>query len=323
LYNPEIVIDISASIMNISLRQLRAFLVVAELESFTAAAQRLHLTQAALSGLVKELEQQLGVTLLDRTTRKVELSEVGKEFYPLAERVAQDADNAIQSITTLKEKRRGVIRIAAPELPACTFVPDAIATFLRMYPGTDVRLTDTSAAQVVAKVRNGEVDIGVGIERLADTELESHPLLKSPMMLFCRKDDQLARKRRAAWKDLRPYRLIYNIRNFRVRALGEHAVRAAELLPEDMYEVDRLTTAFGMVRFGLGVTVAPAIAEAFGKGFGLAMLPLQAPQLMREFTAYTRRGRSLSPAAEEFLSRFLGQPDTSSNGRQQSSVPMA
>ena len=231
--------------MNVSLRQLRAFLAVAELESFTAAAERLHLTQAALSGLVKELEQQLGIKLLDRTTRKVELSEVGKEFYPLAERVMQDADNAVQSIMNLKEKRRGVVRIAAPELPACTFVPDSIAAFLRRYPDIDVRLTDTNAAQVVAKVRNGEVDIGVGIEHLVDNELESHSLLKSPMMLFCRMDHPLARKRRAVWKDLRPYRLIYNIRNFRSRALGKHAARAAELLPEDMYEVDRLATASG------------------------------------------------------------------------------
>lgn len=295
--------------MNVSLRQLRAFLAVAELESFTAAAERLHLTQAALSGVVKELEQQLGVRLLDRTTRKVELSQVGREFYPLAERVLQDADNAVQSITTLKEKRRGVVRIAAPELPACTFVPHAIAAFMRNYPDVDVRLTDTNAAQVVAKVRNGEVDIGVGIEPLIDTEIDSRPLFKSPMMLFCRKGHPLAGKRRAAWKDLRPYRLIYNIRNFRVRALGEHAARAPELLPEDMYEVDRLATAFGMVRFGLGITVAPVIAEPLGEGFGLVMRPLQAPQLTREFSAYTRRGRSLSPASAEFLSRFLRRTD--------------
>ena len=296
--------------MNVSLRQLRAFLAVAELESFTAAAERLHLSQAALSGVVKELEQQLGVRLLDRTTRRVELSEVGKEFYPLAERVLQDADNAILSITTLKEKRRGLVRIAAPELPACTFVPASIAAFVQDYPDVDVRLTDTNAAQVVAKVRNGEVDIGVGIEPLTDSEIESRPLLKSPMMLVCRKDHPLARKRRTVWKDLRPYRLIYNIHNFRIRALGEHAARAAELLPEDMYEVDRLATAFGMVRFGLGITVAPMIAEPLGKGFGLAMLPLQAPQLTRDFTAYARRGRSLSPAANEFLSRFLGRADS-------------
>jgi DNA-binding transcriptional LysR family regulator len=217
----------------------------------------------------------------------------------------EEAGLAVLSMTTLKQKRRGIVRIAAPELPACTFVPQCMAAFRDHHPSIEVTLTDTTAAQVLAKVRNGEVDIGVGIERLSDSEIDSHPLLKSPMMLFCRKGHPVARKRRATWQDIRPYRLIYNIRNFRVRALGEYAARADEMLPPDMYEVDRLATAFGMVRFGLGLTVAPTVAEPLARGFGLLMRPLQAPQLTREFVAYTRRGRSLSPAAEEFLSRFL------------------
>jgi DNA-binding transcriptional LysR family regulator len=295
--------------MNVTLRQLRAFLAVADCGSFTAAAQRLHLTQAALSGVVKELEQQLGLTLFDRTTRKVQLSDVGREFYPLAERVRQEADNAILSMTSLKEKRRGVVRIAAPELPSCTFVPEMMAAFGRRHPGIDIRLVDTNAAQVLAKVRTGEVDIGVGIERLSDTEIESTRILSSPMTLVCRRDDPLARKRRIVWKDLRPYRLIYNIHNFRVRALGEHAARAAELLPDDMYEVDRLATAFAMVARDLGITVAPAVASPLVAGFGLAMRPLYAPQLSREFTAYTVRNRSLSPAAEAFRSSLVSLAD--------------
>jgi DNA-binding transcriptional LysR family regulator len=297
--------------MNVSLRQLRAFLAVGKVGSFTAAAERLHLTQAALSGVVKELELQLGVRLLDRTTRKVQLSEVGKEFYPLAERVLQDADNAILSITTLREKRRGVVRIAAPELPSCTFVPSSVASFHERHPGIDVRIVDTGAVDVLAKVRSGEVDIGVGIERLADDDIESRPIFKSAMMLVCGGNHALMRKKRVAWKDLRPYRLIYNIRNFRVRALGEHAARAAELLPDDMYEVDRMVTAFGMVRVGLGITVAPVVARPLADGFGLLMCPLHAPRLTREFSAYTKRGRSLSPAAESFLSLLLHCADPS------------
>jgi DNA-binding transcriptional LysR family regulator len=101
--------------MNVTLRQLRAFRAVVEHGSFTEAARTLHLSQAALSGLVKELESQVGVRLLDRSTRNVAPSEVGEAFLPHVGRVLGDLDEALASLANLKELRRGLVRVAAPE----------------------------------------------------------------------------------------------------------------------------------------------------------------------------------------------------------------
>ena len=93
--------------MNITLRQLRAFVALAQTSSFTDAAANLHVTQSALSGLIKELELALGVQVVNRSTRKVSLSEVGREFYPLVARLLQDLDGALDTISDLKALKRG------------------------------------------------------------------------------------------------------------------------------------------------------------------------------------------------------------------------
>ena len=101
--------------MDVTLRQLRAYVAVLESASFSEAAKAMHLSQAALSGLIKELENRVGVRLLDRTTRRVSASAVGETFAPMARRVLSNLDEALGNLTNLKELRRGLVRVAAPK----------------------------------------------------------------------------------------------------------------------------------------------------------------------------------------------------------------
>ena len=151
--------------MNITLRQLRAFVALAQTNSFTDAAASLHVTQSALSGLIKELELALGVQVVNRSTRKVGLSEVGREFYPLVARLLQDLDGALDTISDLKALKRGLVRIAAPQLMSASVLPEVIAGFKRECPDIEIRLVDCMVDQVMSKVHSGEVDFGVGPER--------------------------------------------------------------------------------------------------------------------------------------------------------------
>src|SRR5690606_23242918 len=109
--------------MHVTLRQLQAFAQVVRTGSFSEAAQAMHLSQAALSGLIRELEQRVGVRLLDRTTRSVSPSAVGEAFDPMVRRVLATLDEALASLSNLKELRRGVVRLAAPEPLSCTLMP--------------------------------------------------------------------------------------------------------------------------------------------------------------------------------------------------------
>ena len=122
----------------------------------------MHLSQAALSGLIKELETRLGVRLLDRTTRSVSASAVGEAFEPMARRVLASLDEALESLTNLKELRRGLVRVAAPEPLSCTLLPELIATYSDRHPGVDVRFDDVPIQQVLAGLQDGSTDIGFG-----------------------------------------------------------------------------------------------------------------------------------------------------------------
>src|SRR5664279_2885283 len=105
--------------MDVTLRQLRAYIAVLETGGFSQAAKAMHLSQTALSGLIKELETRLGVRLLERSTRRVSPSAVGEAFEPMARRVLSNLDEAMESLTNLKELRRGLVRVAAPETLSC------------------------------------------------------------------------------------------------------------------------------------------------------------------------------------------------------------
>ena len=119
--------------------------------SFTQAAVSLHVTQSALSSLIKELEQSLGVRLVERSTRSIGLTEAGRGFVPLIDKILQDLDGVLGGIDDLKALRRGVVRVAAPQLMACTLMPEVIAAYRREHPGVQVRLSDCAVDGVLAQ----------------------------------------------------------------------------------------------------------------------------------------------------------------------------
>jgi DNA-binding transcriptional LysR family regulator len=287
--------------MNLTLRQLRAFVAVANLGGFTNAARRLHLTQSALSALVKDLETGLGVRLLDRSTREVALTRAGEEFLPLADRVLQDIRDAAARASDIAHGERGIVRVAALELASCALLPPLIAAFRDAHPRLDVRLTDAVLEQMLAKVRSGEVDIGIGPEPAPDAELEKTPLLHAPFVFVCARTHPLAKRRRVRWSDLRGERFITMIRNFRTQVMNEPHGWPAQLDIVPAHEVALMTTALGMASAGLGVTACPVYATPLVRGFDLVTRPLTDPVIAAELFVFARKGRTLPPGAERFL----------------------
>lgn len=298
--------------MNITLRQLRAFVALADTGSFTDAATRLHVTQSALSGLIKELEQSLGVQLVNRSTRKVGLAEVGREFYPLAARLLQDLDGALDTIADLKALKRGLVRIAAPQLMSASVLPEVMAGFREQYPDIEIRLVDCMVDQVLSKVHSGEVDFGVGPERESSADIEARTLFEIPFVVVFRPDHPLNRKKRVTWDDALRYPVIALKGEFthRLRVDLHDSLHDAALNPAN--EVGFMTTAFAMVSAGLGVTTCLPYASSLIRLHNLESRPLQEPVVRRKFFVFTRRDRPLSPAAlrfSEYLMNYVGQQE--------------
>ncbi|GGX17864.1 LysR family transcriptional regulator [Pigmentiphaga litoralis] len=288
--------------MNLTLRQLRAFTAVADTGSFTAAAATLHLTQSALSVLIREMEADLGVRLFDRHTRRVVLSEAGREFQPAVQRMLGDLATAVSGLTDLRDKRRGVLRLAAPQFMACTWMPPVIAAFRARYPAIEVRLADTPPEHLLAGIPSGEVELAIGQDIEVDDTFERHTLFKDRHWLVCRADHAFARRRQVAWTDLADETFIAPTRDFLRRVLPELDTPAREALSASgTQSVSYITTALGMTEAGLGVTVCPSYAARTVQAHGLVMVPLIKPAFHRTICVYGMSRRAPSPAAQSFI----------------------
>ncbi|MBV2163155.1 MAG: LysR family transcriptional regulator [Comamonas sp.] len=287
--------------MNVTLRQLHAFIAVAQTGSFTLAAERLFVTQSALSGLIRELESSLGLRLFDRSTRRLRLSVIGQELYPQIEKILHDLEGVVSEAGNLKALQRGKVRIAVPQLLACTLLPQVMADFKALHPGVQLRMVDCAVESVMARVFSGEVDIGIGPERETNSDIEAAELFTLPFMVVLPPGHPLAEQEQVVWQDLSAQPLVTLQGQFTELLVSDAGDAARDLQQDSFMQVTFMTSALALVRAGLGITLCLPYARLLVEQNGLVMRPLVAPVVRRSFWTFTRKGRALSPAAQAFL----------------------
>lgn len=282
--------------MNVSLRQLRAFLAVAGHRHFRRAAEALHLTQPAVSRLIADLEAELDVRLFDRSTREVVPTEAGRYLEQAVSRVLDELDGVLAHARTQADPLRGRVRIAAVPTLSAGLMPACIARCALEHPSLEILLRDQNQAQVLDAVRGGEVDFGLTVEPATVEEFDAETILRDPFRLVCRADHALAAKSSVAWKALAHEPLILLDHASGSRRLIDAAFAVREIPVHVALEVGHPHTAFRMVEAGIGVTVTPALSlDAMRPG--LVAKPLS-PTVIREVTLLRRHARSLSPPAQ-------------------------
>jgi DNA-binding transcriptional LysR family regulator len=286
--------------MNVTIRQLRAFVFVNQLKSFTKAAERLHLTQSALSLLIRQLETNLQVQLIERSSRKVELTAAGLELLASAERLLDDFDATLANVAELGAKQRGKVTIAAPYILATTFLIEVIAEFRARYPTISVLLKDSLPEEVLLQVRSSGADLGIGSFREREPGLKWQPLFQEPMVAVYPSGHPIEKMAKLGWADLAGEPVIALTRDSIFRDLAEDGFSQAGVSLTPAYEVAYAGTALGMVRFGLGIAVLPQCVGVLTDP-SIGLKPLENPRVLRSVSVITRNGRSLSPAAEAFV----------------------
>lgn len=281
--------------MNVSLRQLRAFLAVAEHRHFRRAAEQIHLTQPAVSRHIAELEAELGVRLFDRSTREVIPTEAGRYLQGAVERVLDELEGVLAHVHSESERRRGKVRVAAAPTPSAELMPHCIAACARDYPELTLQLRDQTQAQVLDSVRGGEVDFGVAIDPPASAEFERETIMHDPFWLVCHRDHPLARLTSVPWKKLQGQRLILLDYSSGSRRLIDQALSERGVEVDVVQQTSHTHTAYRMVEAGLGSTVTPYLSLPSSPL--LVCRPLT-PTVRRAITLIRRRHRSLSPVAE-------------------------
>lgn len=292
--------------INFNLNDLQAFRAVAELSNFRKAAEALHVSQPAFSRRIEKLEEALGVRLLDRTTRRVSLTSVGREFDRKLQQILDDLDETLLGIRGVTTTRMGEVTIACVPSTVYYFLSQVISRYHERYPKIRVKLLDASANEVLSAVSRSEADFGLNFVGGQEPEIEFRPLMEERFVAACRRDHPLAKRRHVRWADLAEYDYISVSKASGNRLLLDHALSGVQGLPHSIYETQHVTTTLGLVEAGLGVAAVPSIAMPGPDHPLLVSVPLTDPVVTRKIGLIRRKGRSLPPAAQQ-LYDFLSE----------------
>lgn len=291
--------------INFELLDLRAFLSVLDTGGFHKAAEVLNLSQPALSRRIQSLEAAVGAPLLERTTRRVAATSIGRSLEPLARRLIEELEESVESLTGVGHRRFAQVTLACVPTAAFYFLPRVIERFNRQHPHIRFRILDLSANEALESVARGEAEFGINLTGSSHPELVFTPLVDDPFVLACRRDHPLSKRRRLTWKDLKGYAVIGVSRNSGNRMILDSALARAKVQLEFFYEVNHLTTSLGLVERGLGISVLPKLATPPSGHPTIVTKPISNPEVKRTIGIIERRSARLSPAAQQFRDMLL------------------
>lgn len=298
--------------INLSSRDLRAFLAVASSLSFSKAAKEMHLSQSALSTLVVRLEAAMGTRLFDRTTRAVALTAAGEVLASHAGQLLSEMERTVVAVHDVAALRRGQVALAAMPSLAARIVPRLFRAFGARYPDVRLSLVDTLSEPAFELVREGRVDFALTAANPAYTDLDHAPLTTDTFVLLAARAHPLGRGRGPLrFADTLPWPHISMSRHTSVRQYVEAAALQNGFAFHPAYEVDHLATIGAMVMEELGVAAVPTMAADVIANPGLVRRALVDPEIRRSIGLVTRREGALSPAASamlELLKQQIGDP---------------
>jgi DNA-binding transcriptional LysR family regulator len=285
-------------IMKIDTLGVQAFIAIADHSGFQKAADALHISQTALTRRLQNLEAFLGVKLVERTTRSVALTTIGRDFLPQAQRLLTDLAAAIVEIRETGKAQRGDVCIACVPTAGVQYLPRIIQEYSAHYPNNRITILDHASSGVADAVLRRVAEFGINIAESHHADLTSTALLQDQFALICRDDHALARRKRLPWKHLEPYPLIFAGDVSANRALLDQALAQRDLKLQRFYEVQRSSTAVGLVAEGVAAAVVPRLAMQKGAYPRIRVITLTDPIVSRTLVLVRRKMAQLSPASQ-------------------------
>ncbi|HMN80310.1 MAG TPA: LysR family transcriptional regulator [Burkholderiaceae bacterium] len=297
-----------SQLANLTIRQMRAFVAIARWRSFTRAAEEIHITQAGLSLMVRDMESQLGCRLFERTTRSVRLTAGGAQLLPVADRVLRDLIEVADRLGSLSSGTARSIRVAATPLFSAELLPAVCRALESRSPPVRVIVRDTGRTQVQQQVESGEADVGLGILFRNTSSVESERLLDIPLVcagaprLFpSEKRSGRGTDKGFAWARLREVPLLALPPDNAIQLLVDQQLKAIGRASEPRPTFGNLHTLLAMAEAGHGVAILPSFVLAARRRYDLRFEVLRSPVVQMAFCAIRRRGSERPPSLDPFL----------------------
>jgi DNA-binding transcriptional LysR family regulator len=318
-------VDSKAARMNVNLKLMHTFLLVAEHSSFCRAAEASNRSQSAVSMQIRQLELQLGVSLFHRTTRRVQLTREGELLLVCARRAVAEMQTGLRQIKDAVDIQRGRLTIACEPTLAATRLPDILAAFQKSYPGVTAHVRELSSAEMLDSIRRQDVDFGIGPRSANAAELQFQPILLDEIYALVPANLDVGHRGTISLLELSHMPTLVLTGSSAMHSMLEKAQKAAGVTLNIKYEVQQVQTQIAMAAAGLGAAILPRIAIPVKPDPRLRAVPIVDPPLARELCVVTLRGQFLSPVAARFvemLDRLLNRPETATEIAPGAAVPI-
>lgn len=290
--------NLPAPVTRLNLRLLQTFMLVAEHSSFREAAEQTLRSQSAVSSQVKQLETQLGITLLHRTTRSVRLTSEGAELFAGIKRAMHEVNLGLRKIQESVDMKRGRVALACSPTVAATRLPHILSVFEQDYPEVRVSLTELHSADIFNVVRQGDADFGIGpMLKAVGDDIHYEPILDDPLMALVPRAFLANARKTISLQDLVAMPLLLHSTGTAMRQLLEDALQARQLKLESKYQCMQMQTLVAMAGAGLGAAILPRSVLSGAQVREAQALRIVEPTMSRQVAIITVRGRELSPAA--------------------------
>jgi LysR family transcriptional regulator, low CO2-responsive transcriptional regulator len=282
--------------------QLTTFMEVAKLGSFSRAGQKVFRSQSAVSAQIRQLEQEYGDRLLDRSGKDVTLTPAGRVLFAYAERLLQMRDESLLAVADQGASPRGTLSIGANEATCLYVLPDVFAKFSSLYPGVQISIYRNFSYKIVEKLENGALDVGIVTLPVKSSSLKTHAIYRDQLMVMVSPQNPLAKHDVVSVADVAKQPLLLPKTGYSRRLMDKLFRPYASQLQIRM-ELPSVGMIKSFVAAGLGVSL---ISASFARDQVLAgrvkLIGIQDEELWRELGVAYRRDRTLTRATSTFIS---------------------
>lgn len=283
------------------IRHLTYFIEVAKYKSFTKASTSLHLSQSTLSKVVKSLEEELQVELIDRSSKKIELTEAGEIVLAQGEMILESLKDLTIDLYDLMNLKKGKIKIGIPPIIGFLFFPKIIKGFNNLYPDIHIKLFEDDSKKVKQDVREGVLDLGVVMLPVDEKEFDVIPFVYDELSLFVHISHPFAQREQVEMSELQNETFIMFKKEFAIHDLIIQECIRAGFRPEIAYESSQWDFISEMIGENLGISIFPRpVANRVDQDL-IKAIPIANPTFPWKLGFVSKKSKYTSPAVREFL----------------------
>ena len=288
------------------IRQLTYFLEVARQQSMTKAAEVLHVSQPALSKMVKGLEEELDMTLIIRSNKSSEVTDAGKIVMEYAKKMIALMNEMTTTLSDMTNLQHGSIQIGIPPIAGSLFFPKVIAEFHKAYSNIKINITEFAAPRLTKKVLDGEIELGIAVLPIEETDFQIYPIVSEVMKLLVHIDHPLSTKEVVHLKELENEEFIFYNEEFALHDIIWRQCINEGFEPKILFKSSQWDFMSEMVAANLGVTILPESLCSRVEPHHIKIIDLNPPTLWN-LAVITKNDKYVSNAARTFIDFILKQ----------------